>query len=149
MGERKGYDRDDYASAAAAGMTMAEAARYLGVSPQNVRRMAEKWGVDFKRGTPGRKPMSPDSHILSPNGMRKTVSRSHHRGMRDLLSMLPKMVSVESVGMSVVMADADYNFTANLDRVKWIMFESRTSTVIMQVADDGSIYVLTRGAELC
>lgn len=149
MGERKGYDRDDYASAAAAGMTMAEAARYLGVSPQNVRRMAEKWGVDFKRGSPGRKPMSPDSNILSPDGMRKTVSRSHHRGMRDLLSMIPKMVSVESSGMSVVMADADYNFTANLDRVKWIMFESRTSTVIMQVADDGSIYILTRGAELC
>lgn len=146
MGERKGYDMDDYASAAAAGMTMAEAARYLGVSPQNVRRMAEKWGVDFKRGSPGRKPMSPDSHILSLNGLRKTVSQSQYRGMRDLLSLLPKMVSVESTGMSVVMADAEYNFTANLDRAKWIMFESRSSTVIMQVADDGSIYLLAREA---
>jgi hypothetical protein len=143
---RKGYDKEDYASAAAAGMTMAEAARYLGVSPQNVRRMAENWGIDFKKGTPGRKPMYPDSHILSPNGMRKTVSQSHYRGIRELLSLLPKMVSVESVGMSVVMAGADYNFTANLDRVKWIMFESRTSTVIMQVADDGSIYLLAREA---
>lgn len=146
MGERKGYDRDDYASAAAAGMTMAEAARYLGVSRQNVRRMAEKWGVDFKRGSPGRKPMSPDSHILSPNGLRKTVSQSQYLGMRDLLSLLPKMVSVESTGMSVVMADAEYNFTTNLDRAKWIMFESPSSTVIMQVADDGSIYLLAREA---
>ena len=56
VSNRKGNTRRDYERAAGMGMTPTEAAVFLGVSSQVVRRMANTHGIEFKKGIPGRKP---------------------------------------------------------------------------------------------
>lgn len=55
MGRQKGYTPDDYRRLAEEGMSMAETSARLDVKYQSVQVMANRYGIQFTKGKPGRK----------------------------------------------------------------------------------------------
>lgn len=55
MGRHRGFTPEDYQRLASAGMTMAEAARFLDVKMQTVWVMAKRYEIAFAAGKKGRK----------------------------------------------------------------------------------------------
>lgn len=55
MGRQKGYTPEDYRRLAEEGLTMAETSARLDVRYQSVQVMANRYGIKFTKGKPGRK----------------------------------------------------------------------------------------------
>lgn len=65
MGRHKGYTPEDYMKMSQSGMTFSEAAEMMGVSRQSVWDFAKRHGIEFAKGSKGRRKPESDGCIAS------------------------------------------------------------------------------------
>lgn len=141
---RKGYTKDNYIAAAKEGMTAAEAAKYLGVSSQSVRRMAEKWGIDFKKGKPGRKhAMREDLSVAKVT--KRTIPGDQFYQLYETLSQCPAVAGGAPRATKVWMLDDNLLATQHMPSVRWMMIDTPHDMLMFSMDARGDATLLERG----
>lgn len=141
---RKGYTKENYIAAAKDGMTAAEAAKHLGVSSQSVRRMAEKWGIDFKKGKPGRKhAMREELSVAKVN--KRTMPGDQYYQLYETLSQCPAVAGGTPRATKMWMVDDSLLATQHMPSVRWVMVDTPHDVLIFSVDALGDATMLVRG----
>lgn len=141
---RKGYTKENYIAAAKEGMTPSEAAKYLGVSPQSVRRMAEKWGIEFKKGKPGRK-HAVREEITVAKVNKRIVPWEEFYHLYETLSQCPAIAGGTPRATKVWMLDDNLLATQHMPSVRWMLIDTPFDALMFSVDAQGEATMLVRG----